>query len=265
VRRLTVFTWGYWGWGNHTSDFVRTVDAIERSRGKRPPIFADIRFSRSVRAPGFRERAFEETVGTSRYRWLRKLGNANIGTGEKGVRITNPAGFEELLQLVINADRQNRRVIFFCACESARYCHRATVARFLHKIATRKRSPLTIIEWPGGEPKAVQLTVSAKAIKAVEHGGRRIHVNDLPPKTLGKLMALPWCSHVDLRSDDTNLGIFSGPAQLAADWYLPVVGFRRKADIAKELKAKSVKLRKALGYAAVRGDHEEDFASYLTP
>jgi hypothetical protein len=40
---LTAFNWGYWGWGTHTSDLVRTVDAIERSRGKRSPVFADIR------------------------------------------------------------------------------------------------------------------------------------------------------------------------------------------------------------------------------
>jgi hypothetical protein len=49
MKRLTAFSWGYRGWGNHTRDFVRTVDAIERARGKRPPIFVDIRFSRSVR------------------------------------------------------------------------------------------------------------------------------------------------------------------------------------------------------------------------
>ena len=59
MKRLTAFTWGYWGWGTHTNEFVDVVDAVERSRSFRPPIFVDIRFSRSVRAPGFREGAFE--------------------------------------------------------------------------------------------------------------------------------------------------------------------------------------------------------------
>jgi hypothetical protein len=88
--RLTAFSWGYWGWGPHTSDLIRSVDGVERARGKEPPIFADIRFFRSGRATGFRGSAFEETVGNSRYRWFRKLGNQNIGTGDNGVRIADP-------------------------------------------------------------------------------------------------------------------------------------------------------------------------------
>lgn len=65
MKHLTAFSWGYWGWGNHTRDFVRTVDAIECARGMRPPLFIDIRFSRSVRALGFRGSAFEETEPVS--------------------------------------------------------------------------------------------------------------------------------------------------------------------------------------------------------
>jgi hypothetical protein len=66
---------------------------------------APIRFSQSVRAPGFSGGAFGKTVGTNRYRWMKLLGNANIGTGKRGARIANPAGIEELLQLVIDADK----------------------------------------------------------------------------------------------------------------------------------------------------------------
>jgi hypothetical protein len=43
MTRLTAFSWGYEGWGNHTRAFVRMTDAIELARGKRPPIFVDIR------------------------------------------------------------------------------------------------------------------------------------------------------------------------------------------------------------------------------
>ena len=90
MKKLQAFSWGYWGWGTHTKEFVRTVDAMERQRGYRPPIFVDIRFSRSVRATGFRQQAFEATTGKNRYVWMKSLGNANIGSGENGFRIVKP-------------------------------------------------------------------------------------------------------------------------------------------------------------------------------
>jgi len=58
--------------------------------------------------------------------------------------------------------------------------------------------------------------------------------------------------HLDLCSDDTALGIVSGPAHLAASWYLPVIGpkFRKETDTVKSLKAEATRLRKSRGYAA---------------
>jgi hypothetical protein len=49
----TIFTWGYYGWGNATPQLVESVDAVETSRGFEPPIFVDIRIRRNVRAKGF--------------------------------------------------------------------------------------------------------------------------------------------------------------------------------------------------------------------
>jgi hypothetical protein len=46
----TLFTWGYYGWGNATPQLVEAVDAVEHSRGFAPPLFVDIRIRRSVRA-----------------------------------------------------------------------------------------------------------------------------------------------------------------------------------------------------------------------
>ena len=60
---ITIFKWGYDGWGNATKTLVRSVDAIERARGYESPIFVDIRYSRSVRAIGFRDHAFEKLLG----------------------------------------------------------------------------------------------------------------------------------------------------------------------------------------------------------
>jgi hypothetical protein len=105
----------------------------------------------------------------------------------------------------------------------------------------------------GGEPETVRLAVSPTVIKNVLRGGNRIPLNNLSPKTLRRLIALPWCSRVDLRSDDAALGIVSGPAHMAADWYLPVIGPNLSAgtDTVQSLKAEATKLRKSLGYAAL--------------
>jgi hypothetical protein len=50
VGRTTLFTWGYYGWGNHTPQLVEAVDAVETSRGFEPPIFVDIRIRRTLDA-----------------------------------------------------------------------------------------------------------------------------------------------------------------------------------------------------------------------
>jgi hypothetical protein len=94
---------------------------------------------------------------------LPKLGNARIASGRGGMQIADPSGgADELLQLVASAYRDRRRIVFFCACERPCNCHRAEVARLLVKAALRKEVGLTVVEWPGGEPKAIDLTVSKK-------------------------------------------------------------------------------------------------------
>lgn len=59
---LTLFSWGYWGWGRATQELIRTVDTTERQRGFRPPVFIDIRLKRNCRAPGFRGDEFEKLL-----------------------------------------------------------------------------------------------------------------------------------------------------------------------------------------------------------
>ena len=88
----TLFTWGYYGWGNHTPDLVEAVDAVETSRGFQPPIFVDIRIRRSVRAAGFTGAAFEKLLGQERHRWIKSLGNKQIETRTRpGIEIADPA------------------------------------------------------------------------------------------------------------------------------------------------------------------------------
>jgi hypothetical protein len=250
MKHLTAFSWGYWGWGNHTRDFVRAVDAIERARRMRPPLFVDVRFSRSVRALGFRDSAFEETVGKSRYRWLRKLGNERIGSSQGGVKIVDRSGVDDLLQLISSAAGERRRVIFFCACEVPGYCHRSSVTGLLVKAARRYGLPLTVVEWPGGEPETVELTVADKVVRNVLRGHRRVPLGGLRPEKIRNLAALPWCSHVRLRSGNGDAAVICGPAQLAADWFLPVIGpeVSKPTDTIESLRKEAEMLRQLLGY-----------------
>src|SRR4051812_37308468 len=107
---LTLFSFGYSGWGNSTKQLVQAVDAVERSRGFRPPIFVDTRIRRSVRAIGFQEKTFEKLLGSTRYHWMKELGNKQIVTG-KGpkIQIVDPSVAEELLEMAEIASTTNRR------------------------------------------------------------------------------------------------------------------------------------------------------------
>lgn len=139
---LTLYTFGYWGWGNHTARLVKGVDAVERHRGYRPPLFVDIRIHRAVRAKGFAGNAFERTVGQRRYRWMPELGNRSVLPGQRSDRI------RILLLLARAAAKDRRHVIFFCSCEQPRGCHRLTVARLVMKEARRRGVKLQVEEWP---------------------------------------------------------------------------------------------------------------------
>src|SRR5262245_59263187 len=95
---LTLFSWGYWGWGSAVKKLIEAVDAVESARGFEPPMFCDIRLSRSVRAAGFAGSAFENAIGTARYRWLDALGN--VAVKQRGaMRIKDPAAVEALLDM----------------------------------------------------------------------------------------------------------------------------------------------------------------------
>jgi hypothetical protein len=90
-------------------------------------------------------------------------------------------------------------------------------------------------------------------VKSILSGGKRVPLDTISPKALRRLTALPWCSRVNLHSDDKTIGIISCPAQLAASWHLPVIGpeFSSETDTVETLKAEANRLRKSGGYAAV--------------
>jgi hypothetical protein len=214
---LLAFSWGYEGWGNHTEALVAIVDAVEAARGYAPPLFVDIRIRRSVRAVGFRERAFAEQLG-SRYRWLRGLGNrAIVEDLADAIVIADPSEAETLVEIIADAAAAQRRVIFFCSCGSplrAAQCHRAEVARLALAVARRRKLALTIQEWPGGSP----LRTSVPAVW--KRGTTRLAV---PPEVdLVHAAALP---HLSVIEDAAGSQLVTGAAVCTArGWALPIYG-----------------------------------------
>jgi hypothetical protein len=140
---LTLFTFGYWGWGSSTHELIRAIDSAGRKKGFSPPVFFDIRLKRSVRAEGFRDDAFERLLPKGRYHWFPSLGNINIATTEGGIKIKEPHSGRLLFEEALKCAKEKRSIIFFCACEFPRFCHRHVVANLLE--AVRPRSSVTLI------------------------------------------------------------------------------------------------------------------------
>jgi hypothetical protein len=218
---LTLFTWGYWGWGNATSEFVRAADTMERERGFKPLIFVDIRFRRTVRAKGFSGSAFEKLLAKPRYYWLQRLGNQSIGTGEKKIRIVDPSAAKELLRLAVDARTGGRRLLFFCACEYPRWCHRNTVTNLVLRQAMKEGRHVRIVEWPGGPPIQETVEVAAPVLRAMLRGRKSVPLGKATK--LGRLTCLPWGSIVVLESDREKLPIVTGPAKFRKVWSLTVL------------------------------------------
>lgn len=229
---LTLFSFGYHGWGNHTAEFVRAVDAVEAARGFAPPVFVDTRIRRSVRATGFTGNAFGMLLG-DRHVWLPRLGNRHVlsRTGPF-IQIVDPTAADELLDLAVG--RPDRRVIFFCACkwprcDGAVKCHRVEVGRLVLAAAGRRGIELEVVEWPGGEPRRIRLDVPAPLLRAVQAGRASI---PLPPHvTPADGAGLAWGSVAVMRSGGKECARLVGPAvKQAGGWALPVHGDPEAVD-----------------------------------
>ena len=251
---ITLFSFGYWGWGNATRELVTAIDAVEKACGFAPPIFVDVRISRSVRAVGFRDDAFERVVGRERYRWMRGLGNLSVKT-RRGprIQIAEPAAAVELLDVAIDAARREQRVLFYCSCEwpyvesDDNSCHRTTVARLVRDAASERGLLFETIEWPGGDADATQLRVEPWLLRAVRRGRTSIPLTRALPRS--ELAGLPWGSVVHLRAADEKLCVLSGPARFSGGtWLLPVL----ERCEPKDAVAAGRDLRKELGLDGVR-------------
>lgn len=223
---ITMFSFGYWGWGSSTEELVKAADAVERSRGYKPPIFVDIRISRSVRAPGFNGNTFGELLGAKRYVWIKRLGNRSvISRGKKRIQIDDPSAASDLLDLAIDAAENNRRIIFFCNCPFPKTngkvrCHRYEVSELLIREAKRRGIDLRVIEWPGEEPIHVLKKVSKKEFNSIAAGKPSFRLGDL--KQVAEVAGLPWASILTLKSGEREIHRLTCPAiHKAGAWSIP--------------------------------------------
>lgn len=235
MDRTTIFTWGYYGWGNHTAQLIEAVDAVEMGRGFKPPLFVDIRIRRTVRAVGFIGSAFEKQIGSKRYRWLKSLGNKYIEsrTGPS-IQIADPSAANELLDLALDCANNKQRLLFFCSCQWPRcegkiVCHRTTVAELVRNAAQKRGVQVEIVEWPGANPSKIDLEVSSKNFTAIHKGRVTIPVGK--QTNLAEIGGLPWCSIANLHSNGKMLHRIVGPAIFQKDdWALPVLRFVADAN-----------------------------------
>jgi hypothetical protein len=227
----TLFSWGYYGWGNATAQLVEAVDAVEKARGFEPPLFVDTRIRRSVRAVGFTGDAFEKRLGPERHRWMKSLGNKHILTRTGPfIQIAEPAAAADLLTLAVSAGERRRRVLFFCSCEWPREdgktaCHRDAIADLVLAEARKCDRDVEVVEWPGGDPAEIELEVTPAVLKSVQQGRATAPLGRLESSStsLAAFAGLPWGSGVTLRCGASALRIASGPARCQPDgWVLPV-------------------------------------------
>jgi hypothetical protein len=225
---ITIFSFGYWGWGTSTAQLVQSFDALERSRGFNPPFLVDVRINRSVRAPGFTNRALEKLVGADRYVHMPELGNRAVmeNTGE-AITIANPEAAGSLLDLAIGAHARKRRVLFFCACpfqlqDGERYCHRYEVGSLLLKQSRKRHEQIIVTEWPGTKPQVLRVTLPSEVLKKLRRGMKSVPLpRDI---SLDRIASITWGSVVHCSGDGEPFDARVDRAKWSTNgWYLPVL------------------------------------------
>jgi hypothetical protein len=224
---------------------VQAFDALERSRGFDPPVLVDIRISRSVRAPGFNNRALEKLVGADRYVHMPQLGNRAVieNTGE-AVTIANPDAAGSLLDLAISAHTKSRRIVFFCACpyqmqDGKPFCHRYEVGSLLLKEVRKRNQSIAVSEWPGTKPQVLALTLSSEVLKKLRRGMKSVPL----PKDFGldRIASIAWGSVANCLGDGEPLNCRVDRAKWSANgWYLPVLArFAENGGVASDREARA--------------------------
>lgn len=225
---ITLLSFGYWGWGNSTKRLIEAFDALEQSRGFKPPLLVDIRISRSVRAPGFNGSTLEKLIGAERYVHMPELGNrAVLENTLKRITIRNPEAARSLLDRAISEQRRTRRIVFFCACpyqmeNGETCCHRYEVGSLLLKHARHRNQQIVLAEWPGTEPQMLSVEIRADQFKKLRRGAKSI---PLPRETsLDNIASITWGSVAHGWAGGESLNARVNRAMWRKDgWYLPVL------------------------------------------
>jgi len=126
----------------------------------------------------------------------------------------------------------------------------------LLKAARKQGTPLTVVEWPGGDPeqhdRKVALEIWRRLVARIgnEDGLKNIPIGRQLPET--KWLGLPHASIVDIHFGPERLAVLSGPATYAGDhWQLPVLDvFDRSTATDKQILARSVAKRREFGWEA---------------
>ena len=253
TEQLTIFSWGYYGWGNATPQLLQAVDAVETARGFEPPIFVDTRIRRSVRARGFNGSAFEKLLGTGRHKWMRSLGNKAVLDRDNrdplAIELAEPQAAAELFDFALSSAAQNRRLLFFCSCQWPQWdrglCHRTEIARLLLGVADKRGLGVQVVEWPGGDPEHIDLETSPEIFSAVRKGRKTIPLKE--SVDLQRMAELPWGSIATLRARGEEVHRVVGPAiRQQETWALPVLatGENREVSI-DECRKDGARLRRA--------------------
>ena len=255
TQPLVLFSWGYWGWGSTARQFVESVDLVEKARGFNPPIFIDARLRRSVRAPGFRDSAFQQLVGEQRYRWMNGLGNKGLDTGIP--ELNDLTAIPQLLKFADECALQRRRLIYYCACETPGACHRYMVTEELVKLAKKDERKVSVVEWPGTDlpEQPLRWNVSKEVLIAIERGRKNF---TLPGEvSLTEAAGIGWCTPLLLSAGDDQFPILIGPAHVHQErWVVPVFDLLEGDQSSRHWFRRALKLRTELGYA-FRGDPPE--------
>ena len=213
-------------------------------------------------AAGFIGPAFERLLGRDPHRWMKSLGNKFIETRTgPGIQIADPTAAEELLDLVIESARHKQRLLFFCSCQWPRCdgdiaCHRTTVANLVLIAAMKRGIHVEVVEWPGGDPKRIELEVAPKEFTAVRKGRLSVPLGERVD--LAELAGLPWSSIATLHSGENTLHRVVGPAiSTTSGWVLPVLfGALDPAASLIEYEQEARKLRNEWGLKAARANLE---------
>lgn len=245
---MTIYSFGYEGWGPHVPRLLDTLRQVSRSRGRGEPLLVDTRIRREVRAPGFTPAGIREWATHRNYRWLQGLGNVYMGgqhgphtverPGWRNIAILDGREIATLAELAGRAERAGRDVIFFCHCPLPRHncqadgsgcfdCHRSAIGELLAEELARRKLALTIQEWPGGRPEEIAISLPGPLVRKLL---ARQYRKTIPfdPQAWPGLLCLPWGSRVLAEEDGAEspaAGFISGPARPAKgqDWLLPVL------------------------------------------